>query len=177
MAGKRFLTLFLVASFIASLGLIGGLGTSEAWATSHEKKATKPMAQGQRMQKKPAMGARPAAAAQPIPMQQPRTLDEYVRFVQTKLELEAAKVKQSGAADLKLTIGKDGSVKQTEVMRLDGPPALRDRIMPMVNQMGKLPPLPADANADVLVVRSLVTFNYPGGDLLDPFVPGRRGGG
>jgi hypothetical protein len=31
-------------------------------------------------------------------------------------------------------------------------------------------------NADTLVVTTLVAFNYPGGDLLDPFTPGRRGG-
>lgn len=180
MAGKRLLTLLLIVSFIASLVLVEALSGSSiasmAWASGHDKKPMTPRAPSQRMQKKPAVAPRALAAAQPMPMQPPTTLVGYITFVQTKLKLEAAKIKQSGTAEVKLTIAKDGSVKQTEIVRLEGPATLRDQIMPMVSQMGKLPPLPADANADVLVVTTLVAFNYPGGDLLDPFVPGRRGG-
>lgn len=172
MTWKRFLATFLIGSFLASLGLVGTpSGASLAWASGHEKK---PMAQGQRMQKKPATGARSLAAAQPMPMQLPQTLDEYITYVRTKLEFAAVKIKQSGTAELKLTIGKDGSVKQTEIVRLEGPAALRDHLTTMVNQIGQLPSLPLDGNADILIVRSLVTFNYPGGDLLDPYIPGRR---
>ena len=178
MIGKRFLRSFLVVSFFTSLSLVGApLGATMAWAGGHAKEAAKPGMKGQRMQKKPSMGARPAAAAQPMPMQQPQTLDGYTKYVQTKLEMEAAKIKQSGTAELKLTIAKDGSVKQTDIVRLDGPAALRGQITTMVSQLGRLPSLPPDANADVVVVTALVAFNYPGGDLLDPFVPGRRGGG
>ena len=180
MIGKRFLRSFLVMSFLASLGLVGApLGATMAWAGAQEKETAKPGMKGQRMQKKPAMGAgmRPAAAAQPMPMQQPQTLDGYIKYVQTKLEMEAAKIKQTGTAELKLMIAKDGSVKQTDIVRLDGPATLRAQITTMVSQMGRLPSLPPDANADVVVVTSLLAFNYPGGDLLDPFVPGRRGGG
>ncbi len=57
MAGKRFLTLFLVASFVASLALVGApLGASMAWATGDEKQATQPMTQPKHMEKKAALG-------------------------------------------------------------------------------------------------------------------------
>jgi hypothetical protein len=53
-------------------------------------------------------------------------------------------------------------------MRLEGPAALRDQITSTVSQL-KFPPLPADVNADVLVVDTTLAFNYPGLDLMDRF--------
>jgi len=174
MAAKRFITLLLIVSFIGAFALFETLpGASLAWASGHDKKPAKPVAQGQRMERKPPAAPRAAAAAQPMPMQPPTTLEGYLSYVQNKVKFEAAKIKQSGTAELKLTIAKDGSVKQTEIVKVEGPATLRDQIMPMVNQMGKLPPLPADA--DVLVVTSVVAFNYPGGELLDRFGQSRRG--
>jgi hypothetical protein len=71
-------------------------------------------------------------------------------------------------ADVRLTIGRDGTVRQTEVRRLDGPETLRNQIMSMASQL-KLPPLPADTRAQELVVDATVAFNYPGRDLLDRY--------
>jgi hypothetical protein len=71
-------------------------------------------------------------------------------------------------ADVKLTIGKDGGVRRTDIVRLEGPPTLRDQIASLVSQLN-LPALPADVNADVLVVDTTVAFNYPGTDLMDQF--------
>ena len=72
----------------------------------------------------------------------------------------------SAVADVKLTIRKDGAVQQAEIERLEGPAALRDRTSSMLSQM-KFPPLPAAANADVLVVDATVAFDYPGPGMMD----------
>lgn len=48
------------------------------------------------------------------------------------------------------------------------PEALRERISARLSQM-QFPPLPADANADVLVVDATVAFDYPGPGMLDHF--------
>ena len=87
----------------------------------------------------------------------------------------AMKIKTPGTADVKLTIGRDGSVRQTEVTRLEGPAALRNQITSMASQL-KLPPLPADTRAEELVVATTVAFNYPGNDIMDRFgqLPGSR---
>jgi cell division protease FtsH len=71
-------------------------------------------------------------------------------------------------------VGRDGSVQRTEIVRLEGPASLREQLTTIVSQLGKLPPLPADANADVLVVSTVVAFGYPSPDLLDPFGPATR---
>jgi hypothetical protein len=81
---------------------------------------------------------------------------------------EAMKVHPSGMAEVKLTIGKDGSVQQTAIERLDGPPARREQLSSRLSQV-TLPPLPAAANADVLVVDATVATNYPGNGMLDHF--------
>ena len=71
-------------------------------------------------------------------------------------------------ADVQLTIGKDGAVRQVEIERLEDPAAMREQISSMLSQM-KFPPLPADANADVLAVDATVAFDYPGPGMLDRF--------
>jgi outer membrane biosynthesis protein TonB len=166
MAEKGFLRPFVIGSFAALVGLLAiPVGTSMTWATSHD--------QPRLMNKKPTMKApmTPAAATsspQGLTTQMPTTLDDYASYVQDIMQQEAMKVKTSGTADVKLTIGKDGSVQQTEVVRLEGPAALRNQITSIVSQM-KLPPLPADVNADLLVVDTILAFNYPGIDLMDRF--------
>jgi hypothetical protein len=147
MTEKRFWRPFVIASLVASIGLLAApVGPSVTWATS----------------------AAATSAPQVLTAQTPTTLDSYLAYVQDLLNVEAMKVHTPGVADVKLTIGKDGSVRQTEIERLEGPAALHDRIMSMISQM-KLPPLPADANADVLVVDATVAFNYPGAGMLDRF--------
>jgi outer membrane biosynthesis protein TonB len=170
MAEKRFLRPFVIVALAALVGLLAALvAPSMTWATSHEKPRT--------MDKKPTMkpGAAPAETM-PAPVlttPTPTTLEDYTSHVQDRLQLEAMKVKTPGTADVRLTIGRDGSVRQAEVLRLEGPPELRNQITSMVTQL-KLPPLPPAANADTLVVDSTLAFNYPGGDLLDRF--GRQSG-
>ena len=147
MTVKRFWRPFVIASLVASSGLLAApVGPSVTWATP------------------------PAATSAPpvLTVQPPTTLDSYLAYVEAVLNVEAMKVHTSGVADLKLTIGKDGSVQQTAIERLEGPEALRDRITSMLSQM-QFPPLPADAKADVLVVDATVATNYPGNGMLDHF--------
>jgi TonB family protein len=99
--------------------------------------------------------------------QSPRTTDEYAACVQNRLQVAAMEVRQRGTADLKLTIGEDGSIRQTEVVEVDGPAALRDQVRQVVSQIAPLPALPE--NVDVLVVQTNLAFDYPGENLMDHF--------
>jgi hypothetical protein len=74
----------------------------------------------------------------------------------------------TSTADVRLTIGKDGSVRETQVRRLDGPETLRNQITSMTSQL-RLPPLPTDMRVDELVVDTTVAFNYPGNEIMDRF--------
>jgi hypothetical protein len=174
MARKRLVRPLVIASFVALGGVLAAPGEAAmSWAASHV----------QPRQKTPAMQApetaRPRTAVpQPAPTlttRTPTTLEDYAQYVQHRLQAEAMQGKTSGMADVRLTIGRDGAVRQTEVSRLDGPASLRDQIMSTVSQL-KLPPLPADARAQELVVDAIVAFNYPGRDLWDRYgrVPERR---
>jgi hypothetical protein len=167
MARTRVVRLLVIASFVALGGLLATPGgTSMSWATSHEPpRLKKPTMQA------PGTAMPTTAAPRPTPTlttRTPTTLEDYASYVQNRLQAEAMQVKPSGTADVRLTIGRDGAVRQTEVMRLDGPATLRNQIMSMASQL-KLPPLPAEARADVLVVDTTVAFNYPGRDLMDRF--------
>jgi hypothetical protein len=147
MTAKRFWRPFVMASLAASIGLLAApVGPRVAWAAS---RAATP-------------------APQVLTVQTPTTLDSYLAYVGDKLNVEAMKMRTPAVADVKLTIGKDGSVRQTEIESLEGPAALREQISSMLSQM-KFPPLPADANADVLVVDATVAFDYPGPVMLDRF--------
>jgi hypothetical protein len=144
MTAKRFWRPFVIASLAASIGLLAApVGPSVTWAASAA-----------------------TSAPQVLIVQTPTTLDSYLAYVEDLLTVEAMKMHTPAVADVKLTIGKDGAVRQAEIERLEGPAALRDRISSMLSQM-KFPPLPADANADVLVVDATVAFDYPGPGMLD----------
>jgi TonB family protein len=166
MAVRRFFRPFVVVTLVASVGLLTApIGTSFSWASTDDKPRM--------MNKKPTMKA-PATPASTMPApqmmtQSPTTLDGYINHVSDRLQVEAMKVRHEGSADVKLTIEKSGAVKLAEVVRINGPAALRDEVMRMVNLMGSLPPLPPDANADVLVLTSTVVFNYPGQDMFDRY--------
>jgi Gram-negative bacterial TonB protein C-terminal len=147
MTENRFWRPFVMASLVASIGLLAvPVGPSVTWAAP----------------------AAATSAPQVLTVQTPTTLDSYIAYVQDVLNVEAMKVHTSGVADVNLTIDKDGSVRQTKIERLEGPAALRDQITSMMSQT-KFPPLPADANADVLVVDATVAFHYPGTGMLDRF--------
>lgn len=99
------------------------------------------------------------------PMTFSQLLDEYLVMVQETLKHETAFIQESGLAEVKLTIRKDGSVTHTEILLLDGPATLRDQLLPIVDRVGPLPPPPVDA--DVLVATVLLPLQYPSPDLLD----------
>jgi TonB family protein len=166
MTERRLLRPFVIITLAASVGLLAApVGTSLSWASTDDKPRL--------MNKKPTMKT-PATPASTMPApqmmtQSPTTLDSYINYVSDRLQVEAMKVRQEGSADVNLTIEKSGAVKLAEVVRVNGPAALRDEVMRMVNMMGSLPPLPPDANADVLVLTSTVVFNYPGQDMFDRY--------
>lgn len=95
----------------------------------------------------------------------PTTIDEYAAHVQNRLQAAAMQMRQQGTAELRLTIGKDGSIQQTEVVEVSGSPPLRDQLMQLVNRIEPLPSLPGDA--DVLMVTTDLAFDYPGENLYD----------
>jgi outer membrane biosynthesis protein TonB len=99
--------------------------------------------------------------------QSPQTIDEYAAHVHNRLQAAAMDLRQQGTAELRLTIGKDGSIRETGIVELDGPAALRDQVGPLVSQIAPLPALPGDV--DVLVVRTDLAFDYPGETLMDSF--------
>jgi outer membrane biosynthesis protein TonB len=166
MAGNRLCTPLRIASFIAALSLLGvSWGPSTGWASSHEPRGMSPTAQRQPMQ-------RPAPMNSPRPTtvlldQSPQTIDEYAAHLQNLLQTAAMDLRQQGTAELRLTIGKDGSIRQTEIVELDGPAALREQVKPLVSQIAPLPALPGDV--DILVVQTELAFDYPGENLMDPF--------
>jgi TonB family protein len=165
MAERRFVRPFVITSCVALAGLLAlPMGTSMTWATSHE---TPRMMNKKPTMRAPASPTAPRSSPQTLLTQTPTTLDSYINYVSDRLQVEAMKIKHEGSADVKLTIDKNGSVQLAEVTRVNGPAALRDEVMGMVRLMGSLPPLPPDANADVLVLTSTVVFNYPGRDMFD----------
>jgi hypothetical protein len=92
-------------------------------------------------------------------------LDEYLAGLQEQLKYETKSIQESGLAEVKMTIRKDGVVTFSEIVVLDGPAALRNDLLPLVKQLGPFPPLPVDA--DMLDVSVLLSLQYPGPDLLD----------
>jgi hypothetical protein len=102
-----------------------------------------------------------------LTMPPPTTIDDYVIYVRDRLQLETMKLNRADVAEVKLTIGKDGTVWQANVRKLEAPAALRVELSSLVNQMSKLPPLPDDA--DVLVLTLTLALNYPSPGLYDRF--------
>ena len=92
-------------------------------------------------------------------------LDEYLATLQAILKQATRSIQAFGLTEVKLTIRQDGSVTFSEIVVLDGPPTLRNDLLPLVHQLGPLPPPPMDA--DVLDVSVLLPLGYPGSDLLD----------
>ena len=97
----------------------------------------------------------------------PSTVDEYAAYVRDRLQVAAMQEAQQGTAELKLTINKDGSIRQAEVVEVSGVPTLRDQLPQLVNRIKPLPPLPG--NLDALVVTTDLTLNYPGQNLHDHY--------
>jgi len=102
---------------------------------------------------------------QSLPLTFSSLLDEYLARLQEMLKYETRSIQASGLTEVKLTIRKDGAVTFSEIVVLEGPAALRNELLPLVNQLGPLPPPPVDA--DLLHVSVLLPLRYPGSDLLD----------
>jgi TonB family protein len=167
MAEKSFVRPLMVGSLLTLVGLLAApAGTATSWASSHE---TPRMMNKKPVTKVPTAPTAATVSPQMLTPQRPATLDDYIDYVSNRLQVEAMKVKHEGSADVKLTIDKNGTVQQAEVVRASGPAALRDEVMGMVKMLGALPPLPPDANADVLVLTSTVVFDYPGRGMFDRF--------
>jgi hypothetical protein len=106
------------------------------------------------------------------PMSFSQLLDEYLAMVQARLKQGTATVRESALVEVKLTVRKDGVVTFSEVVVLEGPAALREELLPLVHQLGPLPPPPVDA--DLLDLSVLLPLQYPGPDLLDAIEPEKR---
>jgi hypothetical protein len=97
MTAKRLWRPFVIASLVTSIGLLSApVGPSVTWAASVSA----------------------TSAPQVLTVQTPTTSDSYLAYVEDRLNMEALKLHTSGAADVQLTIDKDGSVQQTAIERL-----------------------------------------------------------
>ena len=166
MAEKRVFAPFRITSLIAALGLVvAPLGLSMGWAARHDQRGMGSSAQTRPMERQEPRGTSSASGV--LLERLPGTIDEYAAHVQNRLQVAAMQMRQQGTAELRLTIGKDGSIRQTEVVEVSGTPALRDQLTQLVNRIEPLPPLPG--NADVLVLTTDLTFDYPGENLYDRY--------
>jgi hypothetical protein len=99
------------------------------------------------------------------PLTHTQLLDEYLAGLQEQLKQETRGIEESALVEVKLTIRKDGTVTFAEIVVLDGPAALRNELLPVLNRLGPLAPPPIAA--DLLAVSLLLPLHYPGPDLLD----------
>jgi hypothetical protein len=99
------------------------------------------------------------------PLTHAQLVNEYAARLQEQLKRETRSFEVSGLVEVKLTVRKDGTVTFAEIVVLDGPATLRDDLLPLVHQLGPLPPPPIEA--DLLTVSLLLPLRYPGPDLLD----------
>ncbi len=166
MVGKHLFTSLRVTSLIAALGLVGvPWGLPAGWGAGSDQRGMSPTAPSRGMARQaPTRGL----TAGSVPLERsPETIDEYASFVQNRLQVEAMDLRQRGMAELELTIGKDGSIRQMEIQEVEGLPGGREQIRQLVNQVAPLPPLLG--NADVLVLSTTLAFDYPGENLYDRF--------
>jgi hypothetical protein len=103
------------------------------------------------------------------PMTFSQLVDEYLAMLQGRLKHETASIQESGLVEVKLTVRKDGTVTFVEIVVLEGPPTLREDLLPLMHQLGPLPPPPIDT--DLLDLSVLLPLQYPGPDLLDSVQP------
>jgi outer membrane biosynthesis protein TonB len=165
MAGTRVSTPLRITSLIAALGLVASpVGLSAGWAARHDQRGMSSTAQTRPMERQAPMGT--SSPSSLLIERSPETIYEYAAHVQNRLQAAAMQMRQRGTAELKLTIGKDGSIQQTDVVEVSEP-ALRDELTALVNRIAPLPPLPG--NADVLVVTTDLAFDYPGENLYDRY--------
>jgi hypothetical protein len=166
MAHKHVFAPLRITWLIAALSLVvTPWGLSIGWAAGHDQGIMKPAAQTRPMESQTPMGIQSPSST--LLERSPATIDEYAAYVQDRLQVAAMQLRQPGTAELKLTIGKDGSIRQTEVVEVSGAPTLRDQLTPLVERSEPFPPLPD--GVDVLVVTTDLAFDYPGENLYDRF--------
>jgi len=169
MAEKRVVGLCVIASVFALVGLLAVPGgVSRLWAFAQDRPQIIHQAPTGKVRHTAIVASAMSLSSPSLSAPAPTTLEDYAREVQDRLQTAARQVNTSGIADVRLTIDRDGSVRQTEVTRLDGPEALRTQLMTIARQM-QLPPLPTGTPVDTLVVDTIVVFNYPGNDIMDRF--------
>lgn len=166
MIGKQLFTPRRVASVVAAFSLMAApLSLSTGWAAGYERGGMGSTSRGQAMERETTAGTR--SPSDVLLESSPGTIDEYAAHVQNRLQVAAMQMRQRGTAELRLTIGKDGAIRQTEVVEVSGGPALRDQLRQLVNRIEPLPPLPG--NVDTLVVTTDLAFDYPGENLYDRY--------
>jgi hypothetical protein len=99
------------------------------------------------------------------PLTHAQLLEEYLAELQEHLKLETRDIDESALVEVKMTVRKDGTVTFAEIIVLDGPAALRNDLLPILNRLSPLAPPPIAA--DLLAVSLLLPLRYPGPDLLD----------
>ena len=165
MAKRRIFSPLRVASIIGALGLVAApWGLSAGWGARHDQRGMSSTSQTRPMEWQEPRGT--MAPSTVLLERSPATIDEYAAHVQNRLQVAAMQMRQQGTAELRLTIGKDGSIRQIEIVEVSEP-TLRDNLTTLVNRIAPLPPLPG--NTDVLVVITDLAFDYPGENLYDRF--------
>lgn len=166
MIGKQLFTPRRVASMIAAISLMAApFSLTIGWTAGHEQGKMRSTTRSSAMERGTTTGT--ASSSTMLIERSPNTVDEYAAYVRDRLQVAAMQLKQQGAAELKLTITKDGSIRETEVVEVSGEPAMRDQLTQLVNRIKPLPALPG--NIDVLVVTTDLAFNYPGENLYDRY--------
>lgn len=155
-----------IAAVITAFSLMAApLSLATGWAAGHERGGMRPTSRSSAMERETTMGA-PSPSTVLIE-RSPSTADEYAAYVRDRLQVAAMQVEQQGTAEVKLTINKDGSIRQTDVVEVSGAPTLREELPQLVNRIKPLPPLPG--NLDALVVTTDLALNYPGQNLHDHY--------
>src|SRR5262245_35913818 len=166
MARRRMFAGHWIASVVTVLGLVAGpWGLTLSWAAWQDQRG--PSSADQRQAVERPAPVRSQTGTPVLPERSPQTLDEYAAYVQNRLQVARMELKERGTAELRITIDKNGMIRQTEILELDGPAALGRQLKPMVSQIAPLPPLPG--GVDFLIVNSVLAFDYPGTDLYDRF--------
>ena len=166
MISKQLFTRRQIASMIAAFSLLAApFSLVTGWTAGHEAGGMRSTTRSSAIEREATMGA--PSPSSTLLERSPNTVDEYAAYVRDRLQVAAMQMKQQGTAELKLTIERDGSIRQTEVVEVSGGPGVRDRFTQLVNRIKPLPPLPG--NADALVVTTDLTLDYPGENLYDQY--------
>ena len=174
MRAKQLSTPRRIACVIAAFSLaVAPLSLSIGWAAGYEQGSMPSTSHSRAMERDTTVGA--PSPSNILLERSPTTIDEYAVYVQDRLQVATMQMRQRGSAELKLTIDKDGSIRETEIVEVTGASSLRDELKQVVNRIEPLPPLPG--NVDALVVSTDLAFDYPGENLYDHYgrLPGFPG--